>query len=255
MVKKLLAKAVNGLLGIAGLRLVRSQPAEDRLDLAADIAVRGLTPTEHNSRENMDAFYADPRLLEQYFDRDRLAFYEDVSGAVAGLGVSPASLLDVGCGSGHLLERLRRQFPAADLLGVDFSGESVKLARKLHSGIDFQVRSIFELDRLGRQFDLVLCTEVLEHLEDADVALEQLIKTCAPGGRVVITVPDGRNDSFVGHVNFWTAESFVREFRRFQPDVTPMGRFLFIAIAAPDRRNGCEELRMEPTTSIAVTNL
>ena len=57
-------------------------------------------------------------------------------------------------------------------------------------------------------FDLVLCTEVLEHLERPLDALEQLRLLRAPGGRLVATVPDGEMDDFEGHVSFWSLDDF-----------------------------------------------
>ena len=58
--------------------------------------------------------------------------------------------------------------------------------------------------------DLVICTEVLEHLYDPGQAVELLLSLCAHGGRVAITVPDGAEDSWEGHVNFWDEAAFHR---------------------------------------------
>ena len=66
--------------------------------------------------------------------------------------------------------------------------------------------SIYDLDLGGEQFDLVLATEVLEHLRRPAEALMALRVLCAPGGRVVITVPDGARDDWEGHVNFWSED-------------------------------------------------
>jgi 2-polyprenyl-3-methyl-5-hydroxy-6-metoxy-1,4-benzoquinol methylase len=221
-----LGRVVNRALGCCGLKLVRAPRLED-LDPAARSIARGLSTSQHNSQENMDAFYADPSLLETYFTSERLCFYKEVVSRVEALGLSPASVLDVGCGSGHLLAHLHKTWPGACLLGVDFSSKSVDLAQRLQPALEFRQCSIFELDRLGRTFDLVICTEVLEHLEEAGMAMEQLVSVCRPDGCVVITVPEGRGDTFAGHFNFWTPESFRREFRRWRPEVSVFGNYLF----------------------------
>lgn len=229
---KRIARLLNSALGRFGLRLTRVVDPNKILDPAARSIALGLSTREHNLRENMDAFYSDPNLLTHYFTPERLAFYASVRGRLMSLGIDPRDVLDVGCGSGHLLAQVRDVFPRATLRGVDFSPESIRVARGLHSDIRFEECSIFELDGLNATFDLVLCTEVLEHLEKADVALDNLLRVCRPHGLVVVTVPDGRTDTFAGHFNFWTVESFRREFRRVDPLPEQMDSYLFVRIPA-----------------------
>jgi len=222
-------RIIKELLGRFNLRLMRVAAPGEALNPAA----RGLSAREHNTRENMDAFYADPHLMTHYFTKERLAFYERVHQELADLHFKPAEILDVGCGTGHLLARLAELYPGAKTCGVDFSREAIDRAHGLHPGSTFEVLSIFEVEKLGRQFDLVICTEVIEHLEDADVAVEKLLDVCRPGGVVVITVPHGRQDTFPGHFNFWTPESFKREFRKHRPVVKEFGFYLFITMRKP----------------------
>ncbi|MDE1854061.1 MAG: class I SAM-dependent methyltransferase [Thaumarchaeota archaeon] len=63
------------------------------------------------------------------------------------------ALLDVGCGTGKHLQYLRRSF---DCVGVDASGEMLRVARRNASGIEFVESGMTDF-RLGRQFDVVLC--------------------------------------------------------------------------------------------------
>ena len=227
-----LAGRANELLHPIGIQIVRvKKPAE--IDPALLSFAKGLSTAEHNSLENMDEFYSSPNLLTHYFTADRLDFYQRVCRRIGSLSIRPRSVLDVGCGSGHLLAQVRELWPEAHLKGVDFSGKSIDLARRLHPNMAFEQCSIFELDRLKDSYDVVLCTEVLEHLERADQALEQLYSACLPGGHVLITVPEGRKDTFPGHFNFWTPESFSREFRRFDPIVDVIQDYLFIVIRRP----------------------
>ena len=227
---RLLRNCLNDFLSVFGLRLSRVQHPESILDPAVRSVAMGHSTKEHNSRENMDAIYADPNLMTHYFTKERLAFYQQVCERVIRLKIQPADVLDVGCGSGHLLAKLKEAFPEARLEGVDFSPQSISVARQLNPSLSFTVMSIFELDKLGREFDLVLCTEVLEHLEDADMAMEQLQAVCRPGGTLVVTVPQGRKDTFAGHFNFWTEESFRREFREFRPEIEEFETYLFIVM-------------------------
>src|SRR5262249_22983755 len=62
--------------------------------------------------------------------------------------------------------------------------------------------------------DVVFCIEVLEHLTHPDKALRRLLTMLNTRGVAILTVPNGRLDTFEGHINFWSPESwevFIRE--------------------------------------------
>ena len=96
------------------------------------------------------------------------------------------SVLDVGCGEGHVTARLARRFPHARVLGADFSQEIIGEARTLHPGIDFRTCSIYDVPSLGR-WSLVVACEVFEHLEDPELALDAVCRVATD--HVLITVP------------------------------------------------------------------
>jgi len=72
-------------------------------------------------------------------------------------------VLDFGCGRGDLLSRIRDEVPAAVAAGIDFSAEAVRICRE--RGLE---ASIGETP-VGK-WDVIVCTEVLEHLDD-DIAM------------------------------------------------------------------------------------
>ncbi len=164
--------------------------------------------TRTNSRRAYDALYGSPELLEQYLDPSRLVFYDEVAAACAEL--RPASTVDLGCGSGHLLRALLDRLPEARALGVDHASSGIDVARKLVPEARFMVGDLYRLNPPER-FELVLCTEVLEHLTRPREGLERIVEWRAEGGRVAITVPDGAWDAFEGHANFWS-EDELRDF-------------------------------------------
>jgi SAM-dependent methyltransferase len=232
---RVLFRWLNKLIGAFGFQLVHAQEPRNQSDPILRLLDKGLSVEDYNSEQNMDLFYSDPNIAS--YVAERREFYKDVCGRLSRLGVQPDLVLDVGCGSGHLLAEVGKLWSRAKLKGVDFSEKSVELARRSHPNIAFEQCSIFDLSRLEAEFDVVICTEVLEHLEEADRALDQLHSRCRLGGWVVITVPNGRTDTFPGHVNFWTPESFCREFRHFHPNIEQFGGHLFIAIES------CAEIR------------
>jgi SAM-dependent methyltransferase len=97
-----------------------------------------------------------------------------------------ASTLDAGCGEGETLVRL------GPLLGeriaaVDLSSYSVGRVGERLPGVDARVASVTDLPFAEASFDLVLCLEVLEHLDDPAAAVGELVRVAAAD--VVVSVP------------------------------------------------------------------
>jgi SAM-dependent methyltransferase len=102
----------------------------------------------------------------------------------AGVPPSPR-LLDAGCGTGRNLVEFGSLGEAE---GVDFSDEAVAFCheRGLHGVRNARVE---ELPFPDGRFDLILATDVIEHLEDDRRALLELRRVATPGARLVVTVP------------------------------------------------------------------
>jgi 2-polyprenyl-3-methyl-5-hydroxy-6-metoxy-1,4-benzoquinol methylase len=117
-------------------------------------------------------------------------------------------VLDVGCGMGELLREVEAVLPGSEITGVDISPRSLVESRKRNP--DYE---LFEMDltaddfeekhasRLGA-YDLVTCSEVLEHIPNDRLAAGRLAKLVRPGGTVIVSVPGGdksRFDILIGH--------------------------------------------------------
>src|SRR5690606_20966162 len=113
-------------------------------------------------------------------------------GVARRLGKSPLRVLDYGCGTGDHVT-----YPLACLghqvLGVDVHEESIRQAsiRYRLPTLSFRVADIEALVNEGARFDLVVCSEVLEHLYHPGKFLETLTRVLEPGGGVIITTPNG----------------------------------------------------------------
>lgn len=98
-------------------------------------------------------------------------------------------ILDAGCGLGNVTAVLEQGFPGVDVVGVDSS------ASRLDAAAGGGVRSPLARADLGRlpvgdaSFDAVICSEVLEHVDDPAAALTELHRVLRPGGTLVVTVP------------------------------------------------------------------
>ena len=97
---------------------------------------------------------------------------------------SPQSILDAGCGEGHALDYL----PApAHYVGIDVNPDCINYCREKYPARQFAVESVLALPFADQEFDVVLCMEVLEHLEHPTKAVRELARIAKHG--IVLTVP------------------------------------------------------------------
>jgi SAM-dependent methyltransferase len=102
----------------------------------------------------------------------------------AGAPPSP-HILDAGCGTGRNVVEFGRLGPTE---GVDLSPQAVEFChRRGLTGV--REAAIEDLPYEDGRFDLVLATDVIEHLEDEGPALEELHRVTSAEGRLVLTVP------------------------------------------------------------------
>jgi SAM-dependent methyltransferase len=121
------------------------------------------------------------------------------------------SVLDVGCGQGAFLQELQSEFPSIKPYGIDISSAAVELARQRVPQGHFYVMDITKKS-LNEQCDLIVCSEVLEHISDDIAALRNLKQMT--GKYVLISTPQGRMRKFekqVGHVRNYAPGELVRK--------------------------------------------
>ena len=110
--------------------------------------------------------------------------------------------LDIGCGGGILSEKLKRL--GANVTGIDASKSSIEIAqehaKKSRLEINYKCITTSKLLEIKEQkdlnkFDLVIASEVIEHVYDRKTFLSDISNLCRPGGLVVFT---SINNSFLG---------------------------------------------------------
>jgi SAM-dependent methyltransferase len=121
-----------------------------------------------------------------------------------------AVVVDLGCGSGALLERIGRALPEATLVGLDANPTALAIATKRLPSAQFKVIDLDSEQKtpdLRGTADAVVCSEVIEHLETPQRALMLASELLRSGGRLVVTVPAGPMNDFdcaIGHRKHYT---------------------------------------------------
>ena len=145
----------------------------------------------------------DPRTVSYYSAnaKDVADRYESVQSPLAGYFSKVfrpgGKILDIGCGSGRDMAELTRQ--GYSTYGIDATPEFVQLAQEIHPELTDRVSQAvlpdFEVP-FGGNFDGVLCSAVLMHIDTADLLTAALsIKRCLKAnGRLLISIPSQRPD-------------------------------------------------------------
>ena len=152
------------------------------------------------------------QLLKQVTDENSHMFF-----------LEKLTLLDAGCGEGFITEQIKQCFPKWNLTGVDGAEEAVLFAGKHVKGVDFKVGNLYALNFSDCAFDIVVCSEVLEHLDEPERALKEMKRVSRTA--LLLTVPHepwfrlGNLAAFhnisrlgdpVDHINHWSFSEFQK---------------------------------------------
>jgi len=107
-------------------------------------------------------------------------------------------ILDIGCGGGIVSEPLARL--GANVTGIDPAEENVEIA-KLHAeksrlAIDYRAMTIEALADIGEKFDIVIASEVVEHVADFELFVQRAAEIVKPGGLMIVTTINRTLKSF-----------------------------------------------------------
>lgn len=118
--------------------------------------------------------------------------------------------VDVGCAQGFLIDKVSR-IRSGRLLGCDISDIVIKENQKRYPRITFFTYDLTRPNQKEKGYDLVICSEVIEHIEDWRCALTNLARMSRR--YLLITVPSGRmrylDKNLLGHVHHFKCEELV----------------------------------------------
>jgi SAM-dependent methyltransferase len=166
--------------------------------------------TEDNMPEGYDMLWGDDETLTKFREEGdgvRVKLTREIVDHIIELIPEGARVVDIGCGAGDLLEEMWSRRSDISINGCDFSSKAVSRASRSMPGGHFVqhfIKASLPYDQ--RSFDVVLCTDTIEHLEYPLLIVKELVRICRPNGLVVIVVPDGDVDQFLGHLWFWNKE-------------------------------------------------
>lgn len=134
--------------------------------------------------------------------------------------------LDAGCGDGINLSFIANM-PDVSLFACDYNPLRVERARKQFPQINITWQDLTNIQWDERDFDIILCSQVLEHIPNDEAALKQLRRILAPEGVLILGVPNegcllGRLRNHViqpiigkttDHVNAYTIEHIMARFK------------------------------------------
>jgi trans-aconitate methyltransferase len=117
---------------------------------------------------------------------------------------NPVRLLDVGSGTGELLEAAAERWPGTEMLGLEMSRTGVRQARVTVPRATFEVCDLMrgpgEVGSRSGWATHAVCSEVLEHVDDPVTLLRNARTWLAPGCRLVVTVPGGPMSAYDRHI-------------------------------------------------------
>jgi SAM-dependent methyltransferase len=177
----------------------------------------------------------------QYIERFGSSTYmhpDDLDLITRHLSIRPGSVLDVGCGPGHLTEHLRAH--GVDATGIDLVPEFIEHARATYPEGRYEIGSMLRLPVANGSLAGVLAWYSLIHLapDDLDDALAELRRTITTGGVLVLGFFDGheieRFDHAVVSAYYWPADELSARLR--QAGFTEIERQQRAGTSEPGRR-------------------
>lgn len=148
-------------------------------------------------------------------------FFTDIQAFVH--HIHPSSILEVGCGPGFSTDILQKSAPASRIEACDIDEALVAMTAKRVPTATVQREDIHALTYPSHHADLVVCLEVLEHVENPEHALAELARVTRQ--YAIISVPHEPiwrilnmargaywNDwgNTPGHINHWSTRAFLR---------------------------------------------
>lgn len=106
------------------------------------------------------------------------------------LGENCHRLIDLGCGAGITLEKLVKQFPEKECLGIDLGKENLETCHAY--SLQVVCGDVYQLGLRKESADCCLLLDVIEHLTQPEKVLEEVFRILRPEGTLILVFPNDR---------------------------------------------------------------
>lgn len=144
------------------------------------------------------------------------------------------NFLEIGCGTGFVLDGISREFPDADLFGTEYFEEGLAHARRRMPSASFEqmdARLMSDVDR----YDMIGAFDVIEHIDEDETVLTNISRALRKGGHLLVTVPQHRwlwseADERACHVRRYTRKELVDRVHKAGLDVQYVTSFVSLLV-------------------------
>lgn len=129
---------------------------------------------------------------------------------------NPKSILDVGCGDGFYLHLLFALFPKAKIVGIDNDKNALRSAsiNLKYKNVKLKHGDICNLNFANNSLDIVVASELLEHLKDDFKGLKEIRRVLRPGGLLLISVPHANYPLLWDPINWFLERIFKTHIKK-----------------------------------------
>lgn len=126
------------------------------------------------------------------------------------------SVLDIGCGDGYFLNVLLKEKKDVVVRGLTISDAEAKDCEK-NLGKEERykgcvVETVYNIPYDDDSFDVVVCSQLLEHLKEEEKAIREMLRVVKDKGFLICSVPIGKNLSSPNHINFYNHYNILELF-------------------------------------------
>lgn len=123
-------------------------------------------------------------------------------------------ILDIGCGTGYLLDCLRKK--KKKVFGIEPNGKLVKLSKILFPSLRIFKGYAEDLNRFNQKFETIIMIDVLEHIKNDNLIIKKVYLQLKRKGQLILVVPVyqflyGKRDKKVGHYRRYSKTTLINK--------------------------------------------
>lgn len=144
------------------------------------------------SNEERSEIYADVKIHhDTYLDSDHSflkKIHESRFNSILTLmgDVSKKRILDAGSGEGYFLDKMN----CKEKFGIELSKKRIEKSKKLYPNLNVKIGNVTDLPFKDDFFDIIVCSEVLEHVSGYEQALKEFKRCVKPDGSIIVSFPN-----------------------------------------------------------------